>query len=239
MKNIIKVILLSLVVVLAINIVLFSVLTVIQAPYYDEAPVELDSIYELYASEEFNDVSYRGANNRFFENEDFTQIDNLLKSAKVRKMNKVESYFSLMSFGKDDFVLSAKSDVYDNRENAMGVIYASYVLVYVKNDKVYAVCAEFTEENYSEDYRKVVVYQSSDKELVQDLSEYRYDDNKTRQLFLPKWRHDILGFPESARGRLYVLSFFVEFIISVIVMNVLFKTKFKKVNNKNKKVHKK
>lgn len=212
MKERIKLILISLVSLLLLNAVLFSVLTVVQAPYYDAAPSEMNSIYELYASEEYDKVVYRCACEYIDENE-IPKIEEVFKSTAIVKLNKIESYLTMLSLDENDFVFLTMNRSYEDRKLAMEKIVASNVLIYSENDTVYVVCIELTEYKFEEGYDKIAIYKTENSELSELLTKYKAPKNKGIHFIVPEWRYDLSGFPESFNGKLYVLSFFVEFFV--------------------------
>lgn len=218
MKNYIKSIALSFSLVLLLNIILFSILTVVQAPYYDEAPSEANSIYELYASEEYDEVVYKSASQHQLNENEIRKMDELFKSASIVKLNKMESYLTMVLLDKNDFTFLTMTKNYGDRKLAAQKLVASNVLVYSKKDTVYVVCCELTENEYDAEYGKIAIYKTKNKELAKSLTEYKAPKNKGFHLLVPEWRYDISRFPESYYGRQYVLSFFVEFVIAIYVI---------------------
>lgn len=234
MKKYIKVIMLSVVIVFVLNSLLFSVLTVAQAPYYDEAPAEVDSIYELYASEVYNEVVYRGATEYVSDETEIKKIDDVFKSSSIIKLNKIKSYFKMLSLGKEDFVFITFTKNYGDRSVAAKNIVASHIIVYFDNNEVYIACIELME--YAPDTSRIAMYKVNDnEELVKLLSEYKTEKNKGWKPILPEWRADVSEFHESFNGRQYILLFIIEFIVSVAVVNKF----FAKQDNKNKQSYKK
>ncbi len=234
MKKYIKVIMLSVVIVFVLNSLLFSVLTVVQAPYYDEAPAEVDSIYELYASEVYNEVVYRGATEYVSDETEIKKIDDVFKSSSIIKLNKIKSYFKMLSLGKEDFVFITFTKNYGDRSVAAKNIVASHIIVYFDNNEVYIACIELME--YAPDTSRIAMYKVNDnEELVKLLSEYKTEKNKGWKPILPEWRADVSEFHESFNGRQYILLFIIEFIVSVAVVNKF----FAKQDNKNKQSYKK
>ncbi|MBO5065201.1 MAG: hypothetical protein J6D06_03705 [Clostridia bacterium] len=218
MKKRLKRICASVVSVLVLNIILFSILTVVQAPYYDEAPSKVESIYKLYASEEYNEVYYTVSvpHSVIREEEEIQKIETALKSASAIKLNKVESYFRMVLLDKSDFALMTSNNF--DREKAKEKIVSSGILVYSKNDIVYIICPEF---KYGVRNVENVVYKSENSELVKLLTEYKSADGDSFSILRPTWRQDISRFPVSLRGRIYVLSFFVEFVIALIITRII------------------
>lgn len=219
MKKRIKTIIISFVFVMLLNITLFSVLTIIQAPYYDTAPSEVNSIYDLYASEEYNEVVYRSARDYVSDEAEIQKIEEAFKSAEIVKLNKFESYLRMILLDQNDFVFLTMTRNYGDRKIAMEKLVASHVLVYSENDSVYVVCIELTEYAYEAGYEKIAIYETKNTELSELLTEYKAPKNKGFHLAVPEWRDDISKFPESYNGRLYVLSFFIEFFVALYVIN--------------------
>lgn len=219
MKKRSKTIIISFVFVLFLNIILLSILTIVQAPYYDTAPSEVNSIYELYASEEYNEVIYRSAREYVSDGDDIQKIEEAFKSAEIVKLNIFESYLRMMLLDENDFVFLTMTRNYGDRKLAMEKLVASNVLVYSENDSVYVVCTELTEYAYEAGYKKIAIYETKNTELSELLTEYKAPKNKGLHLAVPEWRDDISHFPKSLNGRLYVLSFFAEFFVALFVIN--------------------
>ena len=223
MKKYIKIVIVSLVTVLILNIIFFSVITVVQAPYYEAAPYKVNSIYELYASEKYNDIRYTFADGIFRGGEkEIQEIENAFKSTSMTKLNKFDSYFKMLTLDKSDFVLLTRTSYHDLRERVMKTIIATSVLVYSQEDNVYVVCIELTESAFEKDYEEIAIYEIKNAELAKLLEEHKTPKNKGSQFVVPQWRYDISGFPESFMGKLYVLSFVVEFIVAMVVFNKVF-----------------
>lgn len=225
MKKQLKRICLSVVSVLLLNIIFFSILTVVQAPYYDDAPSKVESIYELYTSEEYSDVYYTVSvpHSVIREEEEIQKIETVLKSVSATKLNKVESYFRMVLLDKSDFALMTSNNF--DREKAKGKIVSSGILVYSKNDIVYIICPEF---KYGVRNVEKVVYKSENSELAKLLTEYKSADGDNFAILEPEWRNDISRFPVSLRGRMYVLSFFIEFVIALLVTGIIQDSRNKK-----------
>lgn len=217
MKKRLKRICVSVVSVLVLNIILFSILTVVQAPYYDDAPSQVDSIYELYASEEYNDVVYMSPNGIISDKAEVQRIETALKSVSSVKLNKSESYLRMLLLGKSDFALLTKNSDYGDGKIAKGKLIASNVIVYSKNDDIYILCTEFTEFAYYNGYKEIVIYKTEDSGLAELLTAYKSSEKDGFFLLRPNWRQDISNFPISYNARMYVLSFLVEFVIALIV----------------------
>lgn len=231
MKRKLKVLIISLVMVLLLNTMLFSVLTVYQAPYYDEAPSKIDSIYELYASEKYNDVLYSFSNGFIRGGDEQIQaLENKLKSVSVTKLNKTESYVKMLSLDAEDFVFQTKTIFLDDRRVVMKSIPSSTIFVYSKGDNIYVVCTEITENEYEAGYLKKAIYQTKDAEITKLLSEYKSSKNEGFQIILPEWRGDISEFPRTYNSRQYALFFIIEIVVAVLISNRIFK---ENRNNKN------
>ena len=218
MKKYIKVVILSLVSVLVLNIILFSVLTVVQAPYYEAAPSKVNSIYELYASEEYNEVVYRTALDYISEEEETKNFSDVFQSLSAVKLSKIESYFKMLSLGKKDFVLMTFK-VIDDTKVAIGNLAVSNIIVYLKNNEVYVGCIEFVKNTPANSRIAIYEVEHENEELIKLLTEYKTDKKEGFYMLKPNWRYDISMLSESLNGKLYVLSFFVEFVVAVFVIN--------------------
>lgn len=231
MKRSIKIIILSLAIVLLLNTILFSVLTVYQAPYYDEAPSKGDSIYNLYASEKYNDVLYSFSTDFIRSGDERIQaLENKLKSVSVTKLNKTEFYVKMFSLNAEDFVFQTKTTFLDDGRNVMKTIPSSTIYVYSKEDYIYVVCCEITEKQYVARYLEKAIYQTKDVELAKLLSEYKSAKNEGFQIILPEWRDDLSDFPKSYNSRQYALFFIIEFVVVVFISTKIIK------DNKKEKV---
>ena len=225
MKKCLKRICVSVVSVLLLNIIFFSILTVVQAPYYDDAPSQVDSIYELYASEEYDDVVYTSPNGILSDKLEIQRVEAALKSVSSVKLNKAESYLRMLSLDKSDFVLKTSNNF--NREKAKKTIVASNILVYSKNDTIYIICHEF---KYGVLNAERVVYKAENSEFVELFTEYKSPSNDGFAVLQPRWRQNFSEFPVSYNARMYVLSFFVEFVIALIITRIIQKNRSKKRN---------
>ncbi len=238
MKKYIKTIFLSVAVVLVLNILILTILTLYQAPYYSKAPQKVDSIYELYASDEYNDILYafstgfiRGGDKKI------QNIEDMFKTTSVTKLDWLKSYCKLITLKQSDFVVYSRTTIADDREIVKNEIMASNICVFVENNIVYVICLEFTEYEYQNEYQKVAVYQVENEKLARLLEEYKTPSNKGFQIVLPEWRDDLSDFPRNFQGVLYVLSIIIEFIVSLIVINKFF-VKKSSVDNNNTKTKK-
>lgn len=225
MKEQIKTIVITLVLFLLLNIVVFSVLTVVQAPYYDTAPSKVNSIYELYASDEYNQVTYNSAQGYISDETEIQIIEDAFKSTSMVKLDRIESYSKMLLLDENDFVVLTMTRGYGDRKLAMKKLVASNILVYAESDNVYVVCSELTEYSVEDGYAKIAIYETENSELAKLLNEYKAPKNKGLHLIVPEWRYDISNFPESFDGRQYVLSFIVEFIGALFVVKRIRKSK--------------
>ncbi len=239
MKRSIKIIILSLAIVLLLNTILFSVLTVYQAPYYDEAPSKMDSIYELYASDEYNDVRYRGALEYLSEETEVQKTEKLFKSTSIVKLNKFQSFLKMFSLNRKDFVFITFTEYYGDRSVAAKNLFASNIIVYLDNDEVYIACVELME--YAPDTSCVAMYKvTNNEELVKLLSEYKTGENNGWKPILPGWRDDLSDFPKSYNSRQYALFFIIEFVVVIFISTKIIKdNKKEKVSAKYSKKSKK
>lgn len=227
MKKRIKVLVLSLVLILLLNTVLFSVLTFVQAPYYDEAPSKMDSIYELYASDEYSEVVYRSALEYVSDQTEIQKINDVFKSASINKLNKFQSYFKMFSLGKKDFVFITFTRDYGDRKVAAEKLMASNIIVYLENNNAYVACLELKEYAYDGSDTKVAIYEVENEsaELISLLKEYKENKKTGWQPILPEWRENISDFPDSFNGRQYFLFFFIEIIVIIALINKIVKKK--------------
>lgn len=242
MKRNFKILIISLAMILLLNTVLFSILTVYQAPYYDEAPSKVDSIYELYASETYDNATYyKGALEYISEEAKIQKIENLFKSTSIVKLNKFQSFLKMFSLNRKDFVFITFTDYddYGGRKTAAEKLVASNIIVYLENDEVYIACVELME--YAPDTSSVAMYKvTNNEELVKLLSEYKTGENNGWKPILPEWREDISEFPKTYNSRQYGLFLIIEFIVVVLISNRIIKdNKKEKVSAKYSKKSKK
>ena len=242
MNKRIKVIIISILAVLLLNTVLFSFLTVYQAPYYEDAPAEMSSIYEMYASDEYNAVVYRDAIEFISDEDEIQKISETFKSTYVVKLSKFQSYLKMFSLNKGDFVFGTISGDYGDRKIAAEKLIASHVFVYLKNNDVYVVCTELTEQVRDSSNMKIAIYEAENEseELLALLKEHKATRKTGIQIF-PEWRTDISKFSENLSGKQYLLFFFIEFVVAVILINSILgkKEHVKNSSENSKKIKKK
>ena len=229
MVNKIKVICISLSICFLVNVFVFGALTLVQAPYYSDAPDEIASVYDAIANEEYKQVVCHGGDEGFSKG---GSIALSLENLSVKKINPIKSYFVLLTCNKDDYVLYAYNWLSpEDRVNAKDEFFSDLVVVYTKQDAAYFVFKEFTDASYSEKYDRVAVYELNDSESIKLLNSFK-NDSVSPYLF-PEWRSDISSINTSIRGKLYVSSVVVELIVAMIVVTKVFESKKR---HKNKKI---
>ena len=227
-----KALIISIVAVLLFNIIAFCVLTVVQAPYYDEAPNEIASIYDLYVSEECEKVLYWSSKGMVLDEEEIPRIEDALKSASAKKLDKTNTFKRLLLLKKKSFVLMVSNKVYEDREVAATKLVASNMMFYLQDDTVYIVCKEFVEFEFSKKYEKIAIYETKNAELVEYLSEYQTDEGYHQ--LVPEWREELSGAGKTFIGNVYILFFVVEFVVVLFIVNKISEKKSPMVKDKKK-----
>ena len=98
---------------------------------------------------------------------------------------------------------------------------------------LYIICHEF---KYGVLNAERVVYKAENSEFVELFTEYKSPSHDGFAILQPRWRQNFSEFPVSYNARMYVLSFFVELVIALIVTR---KIQDKQANSKQAQKDKK
>lgn len=238
MKNRVKPILLTIAVILVLNIIIFTGLTLYKEPYYNDAPKEIDSVYELYASDKYGMEIFSPNEICVEDIEEISKIEDALKNSSAIKLNFFESYYTMFALGKDEFVMYVVKDYDAHSERIIDKeVISNDIVIYIKCDIAYVYCVEAYETLPWEGQLKSVVYKVNGNELVETLKKYQNTDNTGFFLLNPNWRNMFYKDSYSMELSLFILSIIIEFVVSLIVINKFF-VKKSSVDNNNTKTKK-
>lgn len=213
----IKPIIYSLIIVLAINILLFGLVTVREYSYDKNLPNH-SSVFSFF--EDNKNISTCYLNEAGDVNaDDSNKIDDLLKQTVFSKTSPLESYYKLFFLSRTSFLLLGKTYIQPEKAAITSEQLFKYT-IFVEDNCTYVIY----KKNNSNDF---AVYKNTDKLLAEELLDYKAEG--PYNVCLPDWKNDLLQLNSS--GKCIVLSWFVELSVVYFCLYKLEKNLENKMKN--------
>ena len=200
MKKILRISVLSLICVLILNILIFTVLTIVQTRYNNDLPQEI-IVSELFGGNVNVDNTFYMNGERDLESTE--EINQALLNRKFFKLSEFDSFKFIFSVSEKDYILVGKT-IASSGNNS--------VVVYEKDNCAYFLSKSEIGTNKSE----FAVYRCDDSDLIENITKYKSNSNRYYVFYLPEWRHDLLSF--NIEGKIIVVSVIVEYITCLFVL---------------------
>ncbi len=207
-------IILTAIIVSTLNVVILSILTFFQCPYFENSP-QKSTVINLIADgkKEYNLIF---SNDELNKNQ-YEAFKQIIIKTNISKCSYFDTIKYLFCISKNDYIISASTYTGDFKTDFEKP--TVMVDVYKHNNNIFFICYDNISKNIL-NFSPVSVY-CSEKSIYEEYNEYDY--NASKNIYYPMWWHKLTSLKKE--GFCLCLSVVTEFIVFNKVLSLKCRSK--------------